>query len=296
MDLRREPGDRLVVERREPSMPDLVGGLVEARAARSSAPSPARTAARRAARSGTRRARGRARARPRVDRAASGRARARGRSRSVRSTRSATSSSSTARSPSTPIRASRGRARRRRSREAAARARSFTRLLQLRLERVAVHPVVVAAELVDEVLDLEDRVARDDPERSRLAAAAVLLVRVASRERLVRRDHRARVLRTAGPCAPAGRPPRSRRLREHRLAHPRGLLARARRNSSRSAVFGPCPVTTARSSSQSGSVYSQTPVVVLAQLRVGHRQAELPDLRHVAVEELLARLLVAPGS
>ena len=33
-------------------------------------------------------------------------------------------------------------------------------------------------------------------------------------------------------------------------------------------------------------------VVVLAQLRIGHRQAELPDLRHVAVEELLARLAV----
>src|SRR5919204_5502562 len=33
-------------------------------------------------------------------------------------------------------------------------------------------------------------------------------------------------------------------------------------------------------------------VVVLAQRRVGHREAELPDLRDVAVEELLARLLV----
>src|SRR6185503_10173331 len=34
-------------------------------------------------------------------------------------------------------------------------------------------------------------------------------------------------------------------------------------------------------------------LLVLAQLGVGHRQAELPDLRHVAVEELLARLVVA---
>src|SRR5207244_10451660 len=33
-------------------------------------------------------------------------------------------------------------------------------------------------------------------------------------------------------------------------------------------------------------------VVALAQLRVGNREAELEDLRHVAVEELLPRLLV----
>ena len=33
-------------------------------------------------------------------------------------------------------------------------------------------------------------------------------------------------------------------------------------------------------------------VVAAAELRVGERQAELPDLRHVALEELLARLLV----
>src|SRR5438874_264597 len=35
------------------------------------------------------------------------------------------------------------------------------------------------------------------------------------------------------------------------------------RNSSRSCVFGPCPVTTCLSSSQSGSLYSQTPSSLL---------------------------------
>src|SRR5438046_10573073 len=35
------------------------------------------------------------------------------------------------------------------------------------------------------------------------------------------------------------------------------------------------------------------PVVPLAQPWIGNRQPELPDLRHVAVEELLPRLLVA---
>src|SRR4051794_24598989 len=34
-------------------------------------------------------------------------------------------------------------------------------------------------------------------------------------------------------------------------------------------------------------------LLVLAQLRIGHGQAELPDLRHVAVEELPPRLVVA---
>src|SRR5439155_14767520 len=34
-------------------------------------------------------------------------------------------------------------------------------------------------------------------------------------------------------------------------------------------------------------------LLVLAQLWIRHRQAELPDLRHVAVEELLPRLVVA---
>src|SRR5215471_2435365 len=46
---------------------------------------------------------------------------------------------------------------------------SFTCLLELRLQRVAVDAVVVAVELVDELLDLDDRLARHDPQRGRLA-------------------------------------------------------------------------------------------------------------------------------
>src|SRR5262245_3273429 len=71
---------------------------------------------------------------------------------------------------------------------------SLTGLLELRLQRVAVHTVVVLAQLVGEVLDLADRVARDDPERDRLAAPAVLLVRVGVRESRVRGGYGAGVL------------------------------------------------------------------------------------------------------
>src|SRR5262249_52440277 len=136
---------------------------------------------------------------------------------------------------------------------------SCTRLLQLLLERVAVHSVVVAAELVDEVLDLEDGPARDDPERGRLAAAAVLLVRVRARELLLRRDHGAGVLeRLALPFLPEHFP-------DH-AASPSTVFRTppvssrfSLRKPSRSAVFGPWPVTTLRSSSQSGSLYSHSP-------------------------------------
>ncbi len=107
------------------------------------------------------------------------------------------------------------------------------------------------------------RVAGDDPQRRRLAAAAVLLVRVGAREPLVGRDHRAGVLERL-PLAllpedlvdrHVRRAPASTTDRTHSVSwrDERGG------SSSRSAVSGPCPVTTARSSSQSGSVYSQTP-------------------------------------
>src|SRR5512132_935370 len=56
-------------------------------------------------------------------------------------------------------------------------ARSLTCLLELLLQGIAVDAVVVAVQLVDEFLDPHDRVARDDPEGDRLAAAAVLLPR-----------------------------------------------------------------------------------------------------------------------
>src|SRR5437867_13340285 len=71
---------------------------------------------------------------------------------------------------------------------------SRTCLLQLLLQRVAVHAVVVAVELVDEFLDLEDRLARNDPERLGFAAAAVELLCVGFGEGAVRRVERAGVL------------------------------------------------------------------------------------------------------
>src|SRR6188474_217389 len=57
---------------------------------------------------------------------------------------------------------------------------AFTRLLQLHLERVAVHPAVVAVEDICDVrvTNLLDGLARDDPERERLVAAPVELPRV----------------------------------------------------------------------------------------------------------------------
>src|SRR6201993_1435108 len=71
---------------------------------------------------------------------------------------------------------------------------SFTSLLQPCLDRVAVDAAVLEVELVSPVLDVADRVARDEPECDRLAAPAVLLARPGLREVRVRRDDRARVL------------------------------------------------------------------------------------------------------
>src|SRR5215210_1139133 len=139
-------------------------------------------------------------------------------------------------------------------------ARSLTCLPQLLLERITVDAVVVAPELVDEVVDLEHVVARHDPQCDGFAAAAVLLPRVRLREVAVRRRDGARMLeRLALALLPED-------LENHQAAsasttsrtHAEFSRA-ARRRSSRSAVFGPWPVTTARSSSQSGSVYSHTP-------------------------------------
>src|SRR5688572_6310604 len=82
-------------------------------------------------------------------------------------------------------------------------ARSFTRLLELFLERIAVDPVVVALELVDELSDLVHGVAGDDPEGDRLAAAPVLLARVPVGEGPVRSLDGPRVLeRLALPLLP----------------------------------------------------------------------------------------------
>src|SRR5689334_22694097 len=65
-------------------------------------------------------------------------------------------------------------------------ARSLTCLLQLLLQRITVDPVVIFLELVDELVDLVDGRACDDPERDRLAAPAELLARVGVRVLVVR--------------------------------------------------------------------------------------------------------------
>src|SRR5947208_1937971 len=135
---------------------------------------------------------------------------------------------------------------------------SFTCLLETCLDRVPVDAAVLEVELVRPVADVADRRARDEPERDRLAAAAVLLARPRLREVGVGSDDRAGVLkRLALPLAPEDFP----------LVHAAKTTSRThcscsrkrRRNSSRSCVFGPCPVTTCLSSSQSGSPYSHTP-------------------------------------
>src|SRR5215470_4616516 len=71
---------------------------------------------------------------------------------------------------------------------------SFTSLLQACFDRVAVNPPVLEVELVRPVLDVADRVARDEPERDRLAAPAVLLARPGLRKVGVWCDDRAGVL------------------------------------------------------------------------------------------------------
>src|SRR5205807_204816 len=54
---------------------------------------------------------------------------------------------------------------------------SFTRLLQTGFDRVTVDAAVLEVELIGPVLDVADRIARDEPEGDRLAATAVLLAR-----------------------------------------------------------------------------------------------------------------------
>src|SRR5262245_35336917 len=71
---------------------------------------------------------------------------------------------------------------------------SFTCPPQLLLERIAVDAVVVAVQLVDELVDLDDRLARNDPQPGRLAATSVLLARVDVGELVVRRLDRAGVV------------------------------------------------------------------------------------------------------
>src|SRR5262249_8778542 len=137
---------------------------------------------------------------------------------------------------------------------------SFTCLLQACLDRVAVDAAVLEVELVRPVLDVADRVARDEPERDRLAAPAVLLACPGLREVRIGRDDRAGVLERGAAALLAEDLP-DRILHAARTASRphRSCPRKPRRNASRSSVLGPWPVTTCLSSSQSGSVYSQTP-------------------------------------
>src|SRR3954454_15500904 len=137
---------------------------------------------------------------------------------------------------------------------------SLTSLLQSGLDRVTVHAAVLEVEFVGPVLDVADRVARDEPERDRLATPAILLARPCLREVGIRRDDRAGVLEGAAALLLAEDLPHvvlahaAKASRTHR-----SWSRKRRRKASRSSVFGPWPVTTCLSSSQSGSVYSQTP-------------------------------------
>ncbi len=137
------------------------------------------------------------------------------------------------------------------------RSRLLTSFAQPRLDRVAVDAAVLHLELVRELLDLAHGVSRDEPQGDRLLSPPVLLARVDLGETLVGRRHRSGVLeRLALPLLPEDL--------EHHLAHAasasttRSTQATSSRESlrkaSRSSEAGPCPVTTARSFSQSGSV------------------------------------------
>src|SRR5207244_1496688 len=99
-------------------------------------------------------------------------------------------------------------------------------------------------QLVEELVHLVDRVARDDPKRDRFLPPAVLLVRERPRKRRVGRVDRTRVREGRALLL------LTEDLEDHAAWARTTLRTRAscssmrRRNSSRSWVFGPCPLTT----------------------------------------------------
>src|SRR4051812_210813 len=132
---------------------------------------------------------------------------------------------------------------------------SLTGLLQAGLDRVTVHAAVLEVEFVGPVLAVADRVARDEPERDRLATPAVLLARPSLREVGVGRDDGPGVLEGAAPLLLAEDLP------DGVLAHAakasrthRSWSRKRRRKASRSSVFGRWPVTPCLSSAPSGWV------------------------------------------
>src|SRR4029453_875188 len=132
---------------------------------------------------------------------------------------------------------------------------ALTRLLQLYLERIAVHAAVVPVEDVGDVglAHLLDGLARNDPERERLAAPPVELPRVCLGEHEVGRFERATVLEgLAFALLPEDFVDHAASTNTVRRTH--AVSSReALRKPSRRSVSGPWPVTTHLSSSQSGS-------------------------------------------
>src|SRR5438874_10980768 len=76
---------------------------------------------------------------------------------------------------------------------------SFTSLLQAGLDRVAVAAAVLEVEPVGPGFDVADRIARDGPQRDRLAAPAVLLAGPGLGEVRVGGNDRARVFERLAP-------------------------------------------------------------------------------------------------
>src|ERR1035437_5239572 len=134
---------------------------------------------------------------------------------------------------------------------------SFTRLLQPGLDRVAVDAAVLQLELVRPIVDDTNLLARREPRRNGLAAAAVLIARPRLCELRVRRVHRTCVLEGLPlPLLPEDLPDHA----TSTMSRTHCSCSRKRRRSARrSSVCGPCPVTTCISSSQSGSLYCHTP-------------------------------------
>src|SRR6476646_9434212 len=172
-------------------------------------------------------------------------------------------------------------------------ARSLTCLLQPCLDRVAVDAAVLEVELVRPVGDRVHRLARHEPERLALAAPAVLLARPRFAERGVGRLDRAG-MRERLPLLLLAEHLVDRHLRsEQRVADPLLLVEEAAAKLEPLLRARPVPGDDRLQLGPVGLAVLPDAVVRTAQVRVGHRQAELPDLRHVSLEELLPRLLVA---
>src|SRR5262249_35638452 len=150
-----------------------------------------------------------------------------------------------ARSRSTRSRASQAAARRRRARAGdrlarSRRARPLAGDAQLLLQRVPVDAVVVAPQLVPQVVDLVDRAAGDDPARCRFAAPPVELACVLLGEALVGCRERARMLEGLTLPLLAEDLEDGHAASARTTSRTQAVCSRvSRRSSSRSWVFGP---------------------------------------------------------